>query len=458
MSRWSAETRCKAVAFSGRLFQRLLAVYPRAHRREYGPAMAQLFRDQCRDAWADSRQWGLICLWLRVLPDLLKSSVLEHLSTLKERKTMLARLDTLLRPRSAPLSVFVAVFLLVVATSTLVTFIMPESYSGTVRLKVGWSVNDRAGQAEFESIQSEAVLAKVIDGLDLNKAWGEKYAGGKPLKPSETLALLRARLDLRPVRSTSLIEIRAFSDSPSEAAALANAIALGYREYRSGNTPAEIVDRAVPGLKPVRPNKPLNVALGILGGMFLALSAGASTAGIAAWIGRRSRGTGAPPGTGAVPPPELPHAERRSTKGTVDKIMGVLWIGIGGVQSGLAVIAALWFLILQQASVTAELLLLPFFGLFWGCNAVLGLSLLRGKQWARISLGVEGFLFLAYFCFRYGILVPHGPAWVSTAIIELGWFIVGPLPYFLRWVFITLGLASVFALLRPREETASQLC
>jgi len=96
MSRGCAEPDSKAVAFSGRLFQRLLAAYPKEHRREYGPAMAQLFRDQCRDAWRDGRTWGLTVLWLRVLPDLIKTSALERVSALKERNTVLERISVLL--------------------------------------------------------------------------------------------------------------------------------------------------------------------------------------------------------------------------------------------------------------------------------------------------------------------------------------------------------------------------
>jgi capsular polysaccharide biosynthesis protein len=321
VSRRHTEPDGKAVAVSVRLFQRLLAAYPKEHRREYGPAMAQLFRDQCRDAWGDARGWGLIRLWLRVLPDLIKTSLLEHISSLKERKTMLERLSLLLRPRFAPLFVFIAafvpVFLLVVATTTLITFIMPESYSSTVRIVPGWTVNDRAGQLEFESIQSEAVLGKVIDALDLNQAWGKKHTGGSPLKTSETLALLKSRIDLRPVRGIDMIEIRVFSDDASEAAKLANAIADTYREARSSAFSVEIVDKAVPGLRPVRPNRPLNIALGIIGGMVLALAAGAAMAGIAVWIRRRSRGTGAPPATGAVPPPDLPPGDGRRPKSTL---------------------------------------------------------------------------------------------------------------------------------------------
>ena len=337
MSRRHAEPEGKAVACSVRLFQRLLAAYPREHRREYGPAMAQLFRDQCRDAWGEGRERALIWLWLRVLPDLVKTSVVEHISTLNERKTMLERMSTLLRPRSAPWVVFIAVFavvfLFVVATSTLITFILPESYASTARVLVRQDASEvtrKPGmpapvgaydpyfvRTQVELIQSEVVLGKVIDALDLNQTWGKKYTDGNPLKTSETLVLLQSRLELRPVQYTALIEIRAFSDNPSEAAALANAIAQSYREYLSRIAPADIVDRAVPGLRPVRPNKPLNIALGILGGIVFALAAGAGMAGIAAWIGRRSRGTGAPPGTGAVPPSVLHPGDAERPKSTL---------------------------------------------------------------------------------------------------------------------------------------------
>jgi hypothetical protein len=136
----------------------------------------------------------------------------------------------------------------------------------------------------------------------------------------------------------------------------------------------------------------------------------------------------------------------------------MLWMGIGGALFGVTLVALVWFLIFQQASVTAELLFLPVFGLVWGANAALGFFLLRGKRWARISLGVEGVLFLTYYYFRHGFPLPHFPAWVSIVIFRLGSFTLGPLPYILRWVFIALALASVCALLLPRKETAINPC
>jgi capsular exopolysaccharide synthesis family protein len=81
-------------------------------------------------------------------------------------------------------------------------------------------------------IQSEVILGKVIEGLDLNKEWGKKYAGGELLKTPETASLLKSRLDLRPVRNTSLIEIRVFSEKPKEAADIANALADAYKSHR----------------------------------------------------------------------------------------------------------------------------------------------------------------------------------------------------------------------------------
>jgi capsular exopolysaccharide synthesis family protein len=145
-------------------------------------------------------------------------------------------------------TVILAVFLLVVITATLVTFILPESYSSTTRIKIERDqsdvsgFNERAGmglgydpyfiQTEFELIQSEVILGKVIEDLDLNKEWGRKYAGGDRLKTTETMQMLKSKLDLRPVRNTSLIEIRVFSEKPDEAATIANKVAEVYTKHR----------------------------------------------------------------------------------------------------------------------------------------------------------------------------------------------------------------------------------
>ncbi len=62
-----------------RLYTWLLRLYPRAHRQEYGPLMAQLFQDQCKEVYAQQRPWGMLWLWLRTLWDLVITAAQEHL-------------------------------------------------------------------------------------------------------------------------------------------------------------------------------------------------------------------------------------------------------------------------------------------------------------------------------------------------------------------------------------------
>jgi capsular exopolysaccharide synthesis family protein len=145
-------------------------------------------------------------------------------------------------------TVILAVFLLVVITATLVTFVLPESFASTARIRVQRDQSDISSlqssaqvvmgydpyfiQTEFEVIQSTEILSAVIDQMKLNTVWGKKLANGETLKTEETMAYMKGRLDLHPVRNTELIEIRFFSDKPQEAADVANAIAKTYREHR----------------------------------------------------------------------------------------------------------------------------------------------------------------------------------------------------------------------------------
>jgi uncharacterized protein involved in exopolysaccharide biosynthesis len=203
---------------------------------------------------------------------------------------------------------------------------LPESFVSQARIALRPNATNPAAsgvfdprfiQTECEVIQSEAILGQAIDDLDLNREWGKKYANGDRLKTTETLALLRARMDLRPLPNTSIIEIRVYDERPDEAAKVANAIAEAYREHinspksaastsreahvEMAGMPAptskpvqpdsaaslslgprlEILDRAVPGFSPVRPNKPLNITLGVLMGLVLGFLVGAG----ACWVG-----------------------------------------------------------------------------------------------------------------------------------------------------------------------------
>src|SRR6266436_2841530 len=113
-------------------------------------------------------------------------------------------------------TVILAVFLLVALTTTLVTFILPPSFSSTVRMKVEKDAPDIAGigerswaggfdpywvQIEFETIQSKSILNQVISNLFLSKRWAEKMKVDD-LPIDLTYTMLKRNIDVRQSRNT----------------------------------------------------------------------------------------------------------------------------------------------------------------------------------------------------------------------------------------------------------------
>jgi len=147
-------------------------------------------------------------------------------------------------------AIIFTVFAITAIIATVVTFILPESYSSTARIEVqgenGADISPMSSggtatsqpydpfyiQTTFEIIQSQVVLTNVINQLDLNTAWGKKYNNGETLKTTETMELLKRRISLQPVRNTKLIAITVYSEDKNEAATLANTIASAYVDYR----------------------------------------------------------------------------------------------------------------------------------------------------------------------------------------------------------------------------------
>ncbi len=161
-------------------------------------------------------------------------------------------------------TVILTVFLLVALTTTVVTFLLPESFSSTVKISIEQDVPDvdsKIGglmirptpdpffiQTEFERIQSKPVLYKVIEELDLQRQWGVKYKQPGPISRDRAYAILKGSLDVRPFQNTTMVEISAYSDNKDEAASIANKVAEVYKEVR-GQTRAELIKG---GLKALR--------------------------------------------------------------------------------------------------------------------------------------------------------------------------------------------------------------
>ena len=202
------------------------------------------------------------------------------------------------------LAPFLMVFVVVFGAAAVITSILPESYLSTARVKLTPNtaeapqtldsrVSSRAYdpyliQTECEVMQSEEILGPVITALDLNREWGKRYNNGEPLKNAETVTLLKRRVDLRSVRNASLIAINVYGEQPEEAARIANEIAQVYKNHNNlSSFRVDIVDQASPALRPSRPNKPFNLALGVLLGLVLGTVAGAVSVALRA---RKARG------------------------------------------------------------------------------------------------------------------------------------------------------------------------
>jgi capsular polysaccharide biosynthesis protein len=328
----------KGVTVSVKIYERLLAICPADFRREYGPAMKQLFRDQCRDAWSEAQGRGLAVLWLRVLPDLAKTSLVEHLTSLHRKESLFMKTVRAIRAdprlRATFIRVFALVFILALVWSDCETYWTRKVYLSTVRFEVQKDTPDlpatRSGRppdlftsdpyfltTQFKIIKSYSILTNVIATLHLDEKLAAQ-TGDTPWTMDQTYLNLFDKISVQRTRMTSLTEISVKNPDPKLAADIANAIVGAYRESRlekwKGERDLSIAEghstrRSIPMEEipvvtirdPARPTmRPIESRLEIFsrwmfGGTLAALVAG----GVGAWLGhlirRFSHRQGTPP-------------------------------------------------------------------------------------------------------------------------------------------------------------------
>lgn len=147
-------------------------------------------------------------------------------------------------------TVILAVFLLVVLTTAIITFLIQPTYASSVRIAIEKDNSDitplmglQAAQqhdpywvlTEYEKIQSKKVIHPVINALGLNHKWMERFKTDTPLTTNETFQVLKNSIDVDQYRNTSLIEIKAYSKDKEEAALIAQEIAEQYKKVREKN-------------------------------------------------------------------------------------------------------------------------------------------------------------------------------------------------------------------------------
>jgi len=127
-------------------------------------------------------------------------------------------------------------------------------------------------------LQSRAVLDPVIDELNLTRSLARERESDAPMTKTEAYAILKSMLDLRQTRNTSLLEVRIHHKDRHAAAAIANGIVESYRRSVATSTApilVQLIDSAEPGLRPLRPNLPMTLALGTALSLLVAAAVGA---------------------------------------------------------------------------------------------------------------------------------------------------------------------------------------
>ena len=175
--------------------------------------------------------------------------------------------------------------LLVFALAATVTSLLPPTYVATARVKVANPATENYDpyklQTEFARLQSVEFLKQVAIKANLQTIWKDSLFGDDAAQAEQMTVRLRNAMQLRTVRSTDLIEISFYAESPAHVADIANAIAQVYRE----ETRAVVVELARTPNRPIRPNPFLNLAVGLVAGSALGLLAGGLTA---LWLRRKN--------------------------------------------------------------------------------------------------------------------------------------------------------------------------
>jgi capsular exopolysaccharide synthesis family protein len=141
-------------------------------------------------------------------------------------------------------AIILSVFLLVLLTAAAVTFSLPRIYYANVRMKIerekvtvqifdaqaGGGYDPIFQMDQVEIMRSQKIGYRVVDKEQLVAKW--QIGGPETMAKEQAFQILRGRLNVMPVRNSSLVELGFYSTDPVEAADLSNSMALIYRDSR----------------------------------------------------------------------------------------------------------------------------------------------------------------------------------------------------------------------------------
>jgi len=253
-----------------RIYQQLMRLYPATFREEFGESMLQHFRDQRRDAQNSRRRFANTRFALGIGWDTVFAALRERFSKQPRQegtRTVMKRVPSFR-------FLFIAFLLPLMAGVILNTASLPRTFMSMSRFMI--TKHDRQAtydpyfiQTQFEMLRSDSLLRDVATELGLAKTMAERFGIKVKFEAPDAVEMLRRQIEIRQARNTSLVELRVYSESPSEAAAIANKIPEMYAAKNS-NALLIMVDPAARPLRPVRPNVILNLILGLLVSSILA--------------------------------------------------------------------------------------------------------------------------------------------------------------------------------------------
>jgi uncharacterized protein involved in exopolysaccharide biosynthesis len=251
------------------VFRWLLRFYPAAFRCEYEEKLILLFQDQLRDARARKTTGAMVRFWLRMIVDTGRSAGREHWSELRRAWGLSSPLALLIHVLPTPGRRVGAAFFGALLVSLGVWWVTPPTYVSTARLQLptnDGSFDPYELQTRVEQVSEPQTLEGVARSFRPETKEGEivaknsgmtlprntKYGSGTL---EEEVRRMQRHLAVREFRNTPILEVQFSASDPTEAAAMANRVAMAYqvRIREAGGPLIDIVDPAIPGLRPVAP-------------------------------------------------------------------------------------------------------------------------------------------------------------------------------------------------------------
>jgi len=202
-------------------------------------------------------------------------------------------------------TVLIASAPLILLTVSAVTFSLPRIYYANTRIlaergqpvmqareaSVDGGAHTIFQMDQVEFLRSQKIGYEVVDKEQLVAKWA--ISGPEAAAKEQAFQILRGRLNVQPLRNSSIIEVGFYSTDPVEAADLANATTAVYRESITGEPHryrVTIIDQARPPTAPCKPN--VLLYLGIASVVAVTLALGGI---VLIVLGRSSQKTSKPP-------------------------------------------------------------------------------------------------------------------------------------------------------------------